>query len=288
MKRAILLLFIFVLCIAGVLVVKGVFSLVPVLDDNMAPEIQTGSLLTIKAIRPENIQVGDIIIYDVPSGMQDYYHYPAVVFHRVVEIQATPSLGFRTKGTNTGEDPFTIHPEDIKGTIGTTIPYLGLPLLFFQGSQGTGFLIILLLLLTFLLYNREILNNAVILYQRIFSPETNKALQDIPELVRKVETVNKKADTVNKKTEIIDKKTDIIDKKTDIIDKKTETPKPARPGPEKAARKIARPLFPTPHLSAPPKDKHKHDELPEEATKAQKELSEALDRLNSLLKKYKN
>jgi signal peptidase I len=170
MKRAILLIFLVAIVVVGFLIIKGTLPFMPIYGSSMEPVLTSGSLLTINSINPKDVKVGDIIVYNVPSMVRDYYNYPPTVSHRVIKINKTPSLSFRTQGDNTGEDPFTIRPEDIRGTVGSQIPYLGLPLLFFQSQQGMIFAIVALVLLAIFLYGGEIGRSGNWVHRGIFSP----------------------------------------------------------------------------------------------------------------------
>ena len=195
MKRAIGLIFLFLACIVGFLTIKGTLPFMPIFGHSMEPTLQSGSLLTIQPVNPGDVKVGDIIIYNVPAMVREYYNYPPVVSHRVIEVKTVPSLGFRTKGDNTGEDPFTIRPIDIRGTVGKTIPFLGLPLLFFQSQQGLIFVVIALLLLTVFLYGGELLRGGNLVHRGIFAPVINEEKRANRVLTRKIEATEKKMDT---------------------------------------------------------------------------------------------
>jgi signal peptidase I len=195
MKRAIALGFLFTACIAGFLIIKGTLPFMPIFGNSMFPTLKSGSLLMIQPVNPANIKVGDIIVYNVPSAVREYYNYPAVVSHRVIEIKTVPTLGFRTKGDNTGEDPFTIRPVDVRGTVGKQIPYLGLPLLFFQSQQGFIFIIIALVLLTVFLYGGEMLRGGASIHRGLFAPVINEEKRSNRVLTRKIEATERKIDT---------------------------------------------------------------------------------------------
>src|SRR3972149_3655333 len=170
MKRAISLILIIAACTAGFLSVRGMLPFIPIYGQSMEPTLHSGNLLMVTPIDARDVRVGDIIVYTVPPAVRDYYNYPPTVAHRVVEVWTTPSLGFRTKGDNTGEDPFTIRPQDLLGTVGKQIPYLGLPLLFFQSQQGMIFTIIALALLTLFLYGGELGRGGGPTRRGIFAP----------------------------------------------------------------------------------------------------------------------
>jgi len=195
MKRAIGLVFVTIACIVGFLTVRGTMPFIPIFGSSMEPTLHSGGLLMIKPMNPDDIKVGDIIVYNVPPMVRDYYNYPPVVAHRVIKISTTPSLGFRTQGDNTGEEPFTIRPMDIRGTVGNQIPYLGLPLLFFQSRQGLIFVIIALVLLTIFLYGGEIGRGSNRVHRGIFSPVINEEKRTNRVLTRKIESTEKKMDS---------------------------------------------------------------------------------------------
>jgi signal peptidase I len=192
MKRTIGFAFLVIACIAGFLSIKGAMPFMPIYGSSMEPTLQSGSLMIIEPIDPQELEVGDIIVYNVPSMVREYYNYPAVVAHRVKDIRTTPSLGFRTHGDNTGEDPFTIRPQDIRGTVGSQIPFMGIPLLFFQSQQGLIFTIIALLLLAFFLYGGEISQGGRFMHRSIFAPVINEEKRTNRVLTRKIEATEQK------------------------------------------------------------------------------------------------
>jgi signal peptidase len=195
MKRAIGLIFATVACIIAFLSVRGSLPFMPIFGTSMEPTLKSGALLMIDPVDPKDVKVGDIIVYNVPSMVREYYNYPPTVSHRVIQIMTVPSLGFRTKGDNTGEDPFTIGPNDIRGTVGKQIPYLGLPLLFFQSQQGVMFAIIAIALLALFLYGGEIGRGGGWLHRGIFSPVINEEKRANRMLSRKIEATEKKMDS---------------------------------------------------------------------------------------------
>lgn len=195
MKRAIGLIFATVACIVAFLSVRGTLPFMPIYGHSMEPTLHSGGLLMIEPIDPQNVKVGDIIVYSVPSAVRSYYNYPPTVSHRVIQINSVPSLGFRTKGDNTGEDPFTIRPEDIRGTVGRQIPYIGLPLLFFQSQQGMIFAIVAIALLALFLYGGEIGRGGGWVHRGIFSPVINEEKRANRMLSRKIDATEKKMDS---------------------------------------------------------------------------------------------
>jgi signal peptidase len=88
---------------------------------SMEPAIKTGSLVVIKPVQPQDVEVDDIITYRsaAESGM--------VTTHRVIEVMHNDgSPVFRTKG-DANEDP-DINPvaaDELVGKLAFDIPYLG-------------------------------------------------------------------------------------------------------------------------------------------------------------------
>lgn len=172
MKRAILLISIIAACIVGFLSMRGTLPFIPVLGNSMEPTFSAGSLCFIEPIEnPDTIEVGDIIVYNVPPVTRELYNYPPTVVHRVVKVTRNErGVFFRTKGDNTGEDPFTIRAQDIRGTVSKEISYVGFPLLFFQSRQGLIFLITGLSLLALYLYGGEVTRGKQFVHNKLFSP----------------------------------------------------------------------------------------------------------------------
>jgi signal peptidase I len=173
----------------------GILPFVPAFDTSMEPALRSGGILIVEPINPKEIMVGDIIVYNIPPEIRDYYNYPPTISHRVTEIQTETSPGFRTAGDNTGEDPFTISPVDIRGKVGKQIPYLGLPFLLFQNQHNVIFMIIITVLLALFLYAKEIIRAVNRLHRRHFSPVPHEENQVNRELSRKIEVAEKKMDT---------------------------------------------------------------------------------------------
>jgi signal peptidase I len=117
------------------------FSAIP--SKSMEPTFKVGDLILIKKISPATIEVGDIIVVDVPKPIRDKYNYPASIVHRVTKAEETESNHlFRIKGDNNQEeDPFTVLPEDVGGEVSRSISYLGYPVLFLHSKQGLYFIL---------------------------------------------------------------------------------------------------------------------------------------------------
>jgi len=119
--------------------------LVVVESDSMIPTFYRGHLLILQARAPEQIQVGNIIVFDA------IYHDKPIV-HRIVEIQnVTGELHYYTKGDNNDlRDPgYRVH-ENIIGVVVLAVPYIGHVTLFLHEPYGFAIVIVLFLALLIL------------------------------------------------------------------------------------------------------------------------------------------
>ncbi len=119
--------------------------LVVVESESMLPTLGVGHLLVLQARAPEQIQVGDIIVFNA------YYHDKPIV-HRVIEIQnVTGELHYFTKGDNNAQsDPgYRVH-DNIIGVVVLAIPYIGQVTLFLHEPYGFTIVVVLFLALLIL------------------------------------------------------------------------------------------------------------------------------------------
>jgi signal peptidase I len=141
---------------------------------------------------PEDVEVGDIIVYNVPSAIQDYYNYPAIVAHRVIEVRDTQfGIAWRTKGDNAGEDPFTVRAQDLRGTVSNQIPFLGFPFLFLQSQQGLIFIIVALSLLALYLYANELSRGGQKIHRGIFAPVIEESQRSSEAVAQRMDNTEK-------------------------------------------------------------------------------------------------
>jgi signal peptidase len=111
----------------------------------MLPTLEVGHLLVLQARAPEEITVGDIIVFN--AG----YHTKPIV-HRIVEIQnVTGELHYYTLGDNNDlRDPgYRVH-EDIIGVVVLAVPYIGHVTLFLHEPYGFAIVAVLFLALLIL------------------------------------------------------------------------------------------------------------------------------------------
>lgn len=94
-----------------------------VLTGSMRPDYPPGTLIVVKPQPASQIGVGDVITYQIRSGEPD------VVTHRVIDVAIQASDGerrFTTQGdANNAADPGTVRPEQIRGELWYSLPYIG-------------------------------------------------------------------------------------------------------------------------------------------------------------------
>jgi len=192
MKRALRLILIIVACVAGFLSIRGTMPFIPVFGTSMEPELKAGNLILIEEVSPSEVKVDDIIVFSIPAAVREYYNYPPVVAHRVIKVRTSETgLTFRTKGDNTGEDPFTVRPQDLRGMVSQQIPYLGFPFLFFQSNQGLIFIIIALCLFALYLYAEELGRAKRKVHRGLFAPVIEESRRSRRVVERRIEGMEK-------------------------------------------------------------------------------------------------
>lgn len=92
-----------------------------VLSGSMTPGIPVGSVVLVRPVDPQQLQVGDIATYQAEPGKAVY------ITHRVAAIGAADGqLRFTFKGdANRGADVKPVVPGQIRGEMWFHVPYLG-------------------------------------------------------------------------------------------------------------------------------------------------------------------
>lgn len=110
-----------------------------VLSGSMSPTFDTGSVVFVKPMEPEQVRPGDVITF---TSLDDAR---SLTTHRVVDINNTDpqNIQFTTKGdANQVTDPGTVSGDRLVGTMNFSIPYLGYLMNFGQTKKGLLVLII--------------------------------------------------------------------------------------------------------------------------------------------------
>ena len=61
MKRALGLILVIAVCVAGFLAIRGVMPFMPVFGTSMEPELHAGNLILIKEVSPSEVKVGILL-----------------------------------------------------------------------------------------------------------------------------------------------------------------------------------------------------------------------------------
>lgn len=157
---------------------------------SMEPTLRLFDLILVKKVLPQEVKEGDIIVFNVPPILRETYNYPPVVSHRVIEVDTSGGArAFRTKGDNTGEDPFTVSPRDLRGKPYESIPYLGFLPLFLQSRQGLYFMVAATIIIGLYHYSEQLDRGRKGLQRALFGPIIEEQTQNSQELQQRVEGV---------------------------------------------------------------------------------------------------
>ena len=171
----------------GLYLLMSYGPLMPIVGRSMEPTLRLFDLILIEKVLPQEVSEGDIIVFNVSSTFQEAYNYPPVVAHRVIEVGASGGAPtFRTKGDNTGEEPFTVFPRDLRGRLHKSIPYLGFLPLFLRSRQALYFIVTATVLFGLYHYSEEINGAAKRLHRRLFGPLIEDQTRSSQELQQKV------------------------------------------------------------------------------------------------------
>lgn len=116
---------------------------------SMEPTLRVGDLVVIEGVKPQEISLGDILVFYVPGHYgEDSYR----IVHRVVTVvHMDGTLGFETKGDNNPSSDLYrwgyIPASHVIGVVRYRIPYVGY--LAIKLREPLGILIVALLILIF-------------------------------------------------------------------------------------------------------------------------------------------
>lgn len=133
--------------LAGLLIIPKLmgYEEMAVLTGSMEPNYPVGSLIFVKEIEPDQLEVGDVITYRLDSD--------TVVTHRIVEIDKEAQT-VTTKGdANSSNDGSPVPYSEIVGKAHFKIPYLGYVSMNIKTPKGIMAIcgvLIAIILLTFL------------------------------------------------------------------------------------------------------------------------------------------
>ncbi|MGZ4429123.1 MAG: signal peptidase I [Nocardioidaceae bacterium] len=113
-----------ILLAAALIVVPKLAGAKPltVLTGSMIPTYPPGTVVVVKPVKPERLDIGDTLTYQIHSDD------PAVITHRIVAVRfaADGTREFITRGdANGADDPMPVKPGQVRGTVWYSVPYVG-------------------------------------------------------------------------------------------------------------------------------------------------------------------
>lgn len=131
------------------------YDVLVVQSGSMEPVYHVGSLIYVKSVEPEELEVGDVITFELGNGVRGT--------HRIIEIlDNNGEISFITKGdANEMEDNKPVVEDAIVGQVKFTIPKLGFFITYIQQPPGTyiaisvAAMLLLLIILPELIFQSE-------------------------------------------------------------------------------------------------------------------------------------
>ena len=131
------------------------YEVLVVQSGSMEPVYHVGSLIYVKSVEPEELEVGDVITFELGNGVRGT--------HRIIEIlDNNGEISFITKGdANEMEDNKPVVEDAIVGQVKFTIPKLGFFITYIQQPPGTyiaisvAAMLLLLIILPELIFQSE-------------------------------------------------------------------------------------------------------------------------------------
>jgi signal peptidase I len=117
--------------------------LMTISSQSMQPTLNQGDLIVLRGEQTENIDLGDIVAFDVPSPYDKLASSPTV--HRVVEKwNENEETYFKTRGDNNNDvDTWKVPEENVVGKYSQfKIPYIGFILIFLKTPLGLALLVL--------------------------------------------------------------------------------------------------------------------------------------------------
>ena len=106
------------------------YEVLVVQSGSMEPAYHVGSLVYVKEVKLESLEVGDVITFELGGGV--------LGTHRITEVlEENGVLSYRTKGdANAMEDKTLVTADSLVGEVKFTIPWLGFFITYVQRPPG--------------------------------------------------------------------------------------------------------------------------------------------------------
>lgn len=165
-----------ILCVVVLAVLLGGIRLIgykpyAVISGSMEPTYHVGSLIYVKKVPPEKIQVGDPITFVLNEDL-------VVATHRVIEIDAANQQFFTKGDANNAPDGAPVHFNNLIGKPMFTIPQLGYFSTWVTEPPGTYIAICAVIILVLLFFLPELLDKAEAADKRAAAKKEARAGED--------------------------------------------------------------------------------------------------------------
>lgn len=101
-----------------------------VLTGSMQPALGPGDVVIVRPTDAKTVQIGDVITFQAESDN------PELITHRVTGVVFTgEGRQYVTRGdANGADDPMPVRPEQVRGAVWYSVPYVGHAAVWFSGS----------------------------------------------------------------------------------------------------------------------------------------------------------
>lgn len=102
-----------------------------VLTGSMQPVLDPGDVVVVRPADAESLQIGDVITFQAKSGN------PELTTHRITSVLITnEGRQYVTRGdANGADDPVPVKPEQVRGTVWYSVPYVGYVAVWASGTK---------------------------------------------------------------------------------------------------------------------------------------------------------
>ena len=107
-----------------------------VYGSSMEPTMHAGDLLISRRVRASEIEVGQVVAFEIPADSPAAERLPPRIAHRVIGIRGEGGkLVLSTKGDNADADPFKVTADQVIGVVTGNLGPIGKPLLYLPGQR---------------------------------------------------------------------------------------------------------------------------------------------------------
>lgn len=103
---------------------------------SMEPTMHAGDIVMSRRVPADQIEVGQVVVFEIPAGAPSSDRLPPRIAHRVTAIRGEGGkLVLTTKGDNADADPFKVTTDDLIGVVRGNLGPIGKPLLYMPSGR---------------------------------------------------------------------------------------------------------------------------------------------------------